>query len=299
MNTHNYPQPHQNITQQNFQNFDFPEVELSDCESISMSLELENIHSYQIGNQGNTENFTMERITSKLEALDNSFNSNQGNCGDDTEENFYEQLAQLSEFQRNLIDENETKKSTTKVQKKIKKVKKKKRKRKRSKKQIKKLLMKKSSNKIMEAFAMEFDDLFSLYPTLTNKNPNQLSTFPQMFTQTEEFSPKGEFNNKEEKAFNSESESTMASDEEYTFSNVKSTLVKSKVSNLRASMLCFEMMANLKDMTQLSKCAKWERRLKYRQERAQQYGAESFESEDEEECKKFINADNISNAMTG
>jgi hypothetical protein len=265
MNTLTYAPTHHHTNQNNqerlFPTFDFPEVELSDCESIAMSLELENIHSYQIGNFEKTEKFTTTKMNPAKEELDNSFNSCVGNCEENSEDNFYEQLAQLSEFQRNLIDESETKKSLLTTQKKIQKKKKtKKRRKKRSKKQLKKMLMKKSSSKIMEAFAMECDEIFSLYPTLTNKRNNTLSNFPQIFVESENFKQKSKGFNNDQKAFNSDSQSTNASDDEYSFSNVKSTLVKSKVSNLRASMLCFEMMSNLKVMTELSKCAKLQKR---------------------------------------
>lgn len=76
-----------------------------------------------------------------------------------------------------------------------------------------------------------------------------------------------------------DSDSTRLSDDEPQFVDVKSTLVRSKVDNLKGSMLCFEMNNNLKEMLQLSKCMKWQRRRDYRTEMANK-GMNEFVEDD-------------------
>jgi len=54
------------------------------------------------------------------------------------------------------------------------------------------------------------------------------------------------------------------SEDEGQFIDVKSTLVRSKVDNLKGSMLSFEIGNSLREMMHVAKCMKWKRRGDYR-----------------------------------
>jgi hypothetical protein len=150
--------------------------------------------------------------------------------------------------------------------------------------QMKEVLLEKTCSKIFSTFAMEFEDLFSLYPSLRDTNQvKTFSTFPKVFSASDSFcQAKLPFQfvtkSKTTKKFNQshDSDSTRMSDDEPQFTDVKSTLVRSKVDNLKGSMLCFEMNQNLKEMLEVSKCMKWQRRRDYRTEMANR-GMEEFE----------------------
>lgn len=119
--------------------------------------------------------------------------------------------------------------------------------------------------------------MFSLYPSLRSAHQTTtFSTFPKVFSASNDFCQTNNknksqnrdqnlvFKSKTTKNNSSDSESTRLSDDEPQFTDVKSTLVRSKVDNLKGSMLCFEMNQNLKEMLEVSKCMKWQRRREYR-----------------------------------
>lgn len=78
--------------------------------------------------------------------------------------------------------------------------------------------------------------------------------------------------------------STMRSQKPSNFTDVYSSMIKSKVDNIKGSLSCFEMSNNLKDMMELSKCIKWRRRREHRMEMAKN-GFDEFEGENDSQSE--------------
>lgn len=159
-----------------------------------------------------------------------------------------------------------------------------------------KVTMQKSAGSIMQSLAIDMDGIFQLYPTLREKaceeKMHKISTFPSVFGNTENFCVAPKKVKKSKKRQKSlKTKSTLDCDLEslcQRFGEVKSTLVRSKVNNLKGSMLCFEMTNNLREMVQISKCIKWQRRLNYRKELAKRESASSSEGESYSDSNSFL-----------
>lgn len=155
-------------------------------------------------------------------------------------------------------------------------------------KDVKQKMLEKSSNNIFSTFSLQLNDLSAFYPGLAQMSQlKQKSTFPKVFASLDQPTKavqKKTKNNKANPSF--DSDSTRLSKDDQCFSEVTSTIIRSKVDNLKGSMLCFQMSNNLKEMLELSKCVKWQRRREYRTEMAKN-GLDEFTEEDsmsEEDC---------------
>ena len=324
-------QIHQNTTAAN-QLFDFPEIELSDCESIAMSLELDKDDFMPLNclSRKSSKNLfekaldmaaaaadhdlVVKAVSEKNTELENSFNSCKANFCDDScsvnKQLISEADTVIAGSGKNLLDpvllrrmssiQKKQEREQLRLTKAIKKEKSlkssiasKRRRRRRQKKKLRslrKVMLKKCSTNILQTFCMEFDDVFKLYPSLMTDKRQRLSTFPQVFNKLENFcveSTKKATTASGAKGGSSGRSagtlSTMAAEETQSFTDLKSTLVRSKVSVLKGSMLSFEVTNNLREMIEISKCVKWERRLKYRQELERRGSSEDFSNSNEDE----------------
>lgn len=288
--------------------FDFPEVELTGCDSIAISLgygfggdrKLEIKESIQ-------EEVTITEVKDEVEddivgdySDEGDIDSNKAMMDDSFGSLLEEEETLLNnqqEMEKLLEDEN-LKKPKKKIKKPKKTQKKKKKKHKKKRKKIRrerKITMQKSSNSIMESLAMDLDGIFQLYPTLKEKvhekKMHRISTFPTVFGNTDNFCLPPNSISPKDKRKNFRSQKTKSTldcevqDMAKNYGEVKSTLVRSKVNNLKGSMLCFEMTNNLREMVKISKCVKWQRRLEYRKELAQREERDSVSSSENSESR--------------
>jgi hypothetical protein len=284
--------------------YDFPEIKLFDEPSFMMSIDGEKHSLFQdlnLQKKESTFNFNNPQDVMDLKMSVNKFSF------EDLEKKASQSCREFSRMNQEFAKPSATKKtkyaalaeyhtadadlslpSLNKSIKKTKLVKKKKRVRRRKTnkyRQMKEVLLEKTCSKIFSTFAMEFEDMFSLYPSLRDTHQTKtFSTFPKVFSASDSFcQSKLPFQfatkSKTNKNGSHDSDSTRLSDDEPQFTDVKSTLVRSKVDNLKGSMLCFEMNQNLKEMLELSKCMKWQRRREYRTEMANR-GMEEFAEEE-------------------
>lgn len=270
--------------------FDFPEVELANRDSIAISL------GFGLGGEHHFE-FKQESKEIKEDddivgddSEDGDIDSNQAMM-DNSFGSLLEEEAKFTKHKKEIskelkeIEEIQKVKKTIKKEKKQKKQPKKKKskgKKKNKKREVKvrkerKVTMHKSSHSIMQSLAMDMDGIFKLYPTLKQKiceqKMHKISTFPTVFSTTDNFClPPNPEKFSKGNLRSQKTKSTLdceIQDMGKNFGEMKSTLVRSKVNNLKGSMLCFEMHNNLREMVQISKCMKWNRRLKYRKELAE------------------------------
>lgn len=281
--------------------FDFPEIELAGSDSIAISLgfgfgadstachfnyveekmvkESENLNQDEKEIVGEESESSGCDIDSNKANLDNSFGSL---LGDDEK---------VLERENGLKVQKEELSVTKRIKKKKKEEKKQKNKRTKKNKdkeekvrREKKVIMQKSAQSIMQSLAIDMDGIFKLYPTLKEKasqkkKMHKISTFPSVFAGTDYFCyPPDPKKKASKKGRSQKTKSTMDCDIEnlnQTFGDVKSTLVRSKVNNLKGSMFCFEMTNNLREMVEISKCMKWQRRWRYRKELAEKDSSSS------------------------
>lgn len=286
-------------THTNYYNFDLPEIQLYQDQSFEISEEndLSNYNnelkleqkdsSFNFNNMKNTLNLNKSMNKFSFEDLERKVSKS---CGggfsrimDEYAQSNNRKLTKYSALQAyHTADADLSIPSLNKKIKKTKVIKKKVRVKKRKSnkyKKMKKVLLQKTSSKIFSTFAMEFEDIFSLYPSLTNFNQTRnFSTFPKMFASGDNFCQSKANKKMYKKTGSLNSDSTGLSEDNPEFNNVKSTLVRSKVDNLKGSMLCFEFNQNLKEMIELSKCMKWNRRREYRTEMAKR-GVKEFDDE--------------------
>jgi hypothetical protein len=301
----NYQTPGLKTRPSNNAQFDFPEIQLQDQPSFLMSIDGEKYSIFQDLNLQKNEStfnfngqqdipvlgqafnkFSFEDLERKASQSCREFSRMQQEkaSGEGKKLTKYAALAQYHTVDADLSLPSLSK--GIKKTKLVKKTKKRVRRRKTNKyRQMKEVLLEKTCSKIFSTFAMEFEDLFSLYPSLRDTNQTKtFSTFPKVFSASNSFCQSKlpfQFASKPAKKnlHSQNSDSTGLSDDEPQFTNVKSTLVRSKVDNLKGSMLCFEMNQNLKEMLQVSKCMKWQRRRDYRTEMANK-GMDEFVEDD-------------------
>lgn len=284
--------------------FDFPEVELAGCDSMAISLGFGfGSDSAIFGNHpAEAEKEQIPEVEDLLHDVDVDsckaiLDSSFGSLAEEEEAKpEVKQPVQDVQILDGVTDE--VKKGISKKAQAKKRKDRKRRKCKQKEKKVRRerrVTMQKSANNIMQSLAIDMDGIFQLYPTLKQKQceekMHKISTFPSVFGNTENFcippqkSKKGKRKHRSQKT-----KSTLDCDLEtlcQKFGEVKSTLVRSKVNNLKGSMLCFEMTNNLREMVQISKCVKWQRRLNYRKQLAERDSGSSSEegsSSDENSC---------------